>query len=130
MSILEDIEKSSRQDSEQPDAWEMKGYCLSMGLDWMSPQMAHPTEIILQFCDSELPDCPFPQPFWSHPGIQTSQASPLWAARLKVQLVHTGRTKLFSTATSRCVIVHFRQTRFPYLPDSDAKLKLQGEQKF
>lgn len=69
-------------------------------------QMSHPTGIVLQFCDSEPADCPFPQPVWSHAGVQTGRAPPLWAARFEVQLVHTERTKLFSTATSHGVIVH------------------------
>jgi len=40
------------------------------------PQMSHPTETFLQFCDSEPADCPFPQPVWSHPGVQTGQGPP------------------------------------------------------
>lgn len=69
------------------------------------PQVAHPNEIVLQFCDSELWGCPFPQPAWRHPGFPARIFFPSWATRFKVQLIHTERTPLFSTTTSHCSLL-------------------------
>lgn len=103
-----------------PHAWEMKGCYLSMAPSWMS----HPTEIVLQFCDSEISGYPFPQPAWRHPGCPTRMSFTSWAARFKVQLIHTGRTSPQQHPTA-----HFWLNSFAYKPGLDPKLKFPEEQK-